>query len=266
YGIPGVALGLLHNGTSYIRGYGVTNVNYPQPVDGDTLFRIGSTTKTFTATTVMRLVEQGKLNLDATVRTYLPNFATLDSSVAPRVTLRQLLNHSPGWLGEYYRDTGRGDDALAEYVAGMAQLPQLTPLGKVFAYNNAAISLAGRVIEVVAGSTYEDTVRKLVLDPLGMTHSRFFSDEIVGFKVAASHNIVDGKPVVDTSFWAFPPRSMNPTGGLISSVRDQLCYAAFHLGGRRRTGPDCSRTSPGSPCVPTRGRAEPCSSSSRAWE
>ena len=65
HAIPGVALGLIHGDTTYIKGYGVTNVDYPVPVDGDTLFRIGSTTKTFTGTTAMRLVERGKLDLDA---------------------------------------------------------------------------------------------------------------------------------------------------------------------------------------------------------
>ena len=115
-------------------------------------------------------------------------------------------------------------------MAGIAQLPQLTPLGEVFAYNNAAICLAGRLIEVATGSTYEDAVRELVLDPLGMTHSRFSSDEdMPDSNVAAPHDIVDGKPVVDTSLWDLP-RSQNPTGGLISSVREQLAYAAFHLG------------------------------------
>src|SRR5215472_17027171 len=119
YGIPGVAVGVLAQGREYVRGYGVTNVDYPVPVDGDTLFRIGSTTKTFTGTTVMRLVDQRTLALYALVRTYLPQFRTLNPSVAPRVTLRQLLNHSAGWLGEYYADTGPGDDALAQYAAGI---------------------------------------------------------------------------------------------------------------------------------------------------
>ena len=238
YGIPGVALGMIHNGTSHIKGFGVTNVDYPTPVDGDTLFRIGSNTKTVTGTAVMRLVEKGKLDLDARVREYLPEFATSQPSVARRVTLRQLLNHSAGWLGEYYADKGRGDDALARYVRGMERLPQLAPLGEAFAYNNAAIVLAGRVIEAATGSTYEDAVRELVLDPLGMDHSRFFSDEIVGFNVAAPHNIVDGEPEVDTSFWPVP-RTLHPTGGLISSVRDLLRYARFHLGDG--TAPDGTR-------------------------
>jgi CubicO group peptidase (beta-lactamase class C family) len=238
HAIPGVAVGMIYRGTRYIKGYGVTNVDYPTPVDGDTLFRIGSTTKTFTGTVAMRLVDQGKLDLDARVREYLPEFATSQPSVASRVTLRQLLNHSAGWLGEYYADMGRGDDALERYVEGIARLPQQTPPGEAFAYNNAALVLAGRVIEAVTGSTYEDAVRKLLLDPLRLRHSRFFSDEIIGFNVAASHNIVDGKPVVDASIWR-AARTLNPTGGLISSVRDQLRYAAFHLGDGRA--PDGTR-------------------------
>ena len=238
HGIPGVAVGMIHRGKRYVKGYGVTNVDHPTPVDGDTLFRIGSTTKTFTGTAAMRLVDRGELDLDERVRTYLPEFVTSQLSVARRVTVRQLLNHSAGWLGEYYADKGPGDDALARYVAGMARLPQQTPRGEVFAYNNAAIVLAGRVIEAVTGSTYEEAVRELVLDPLRMNHSRFFSDEIVGFNVAASHAIVDGEPVVDPSFWR-TPRTLHPTGGLISSVRDQLRYAAFHLGGGKA--PDGTR-------------------------
>jgi CubicO group peptidase (beta-lactamase class C family) len=79
YQIPGVALGLYYQGQEHVRGYGVTNVDYPQPVDGDTLFRIGSTTKTFTGTTIMRLVEQGLLDLDAPVRTYLPSYGSRTS-------------------------------------------------------------------------------------------------------------------------------------------------------------------------------------------
>ena len=230
--IPGVAVGVYYRGQEHVRGYGATNVDYPQPVDGDTLFRMGSITKTFTGTTVMRLVEQGLLNLDAPARTYLPHLRLADESVAARVTLRQCLNHSAGWLGEYYPDFGRGADALSRYVAGMAVLPQLTPLGQVFAYNNAAVVLAGHVIEAVAGQPYEDVVRAQLLDPLGLDHTFFFSDEIVGYSVAASHDVQDGVPVVQPSWWRLW-RTLHPTGGLISSARDLLRYARFHLGDGR---------------------------------
>ncbi len=234
--IPGVAVGVIYRGREYIKGYGVTNVDYPVAVDGDTLFRIGSTTKTFTGTTLMRLVDQGRMNLDAPVRKYLPDFATADPATAARVTVRQLLNHSSGWWGDDVEDFGRGDDAIARYVASMTRLPQLTPLGRVFAYNNAGLVVAGRLIEVVTGTSYESAVRELLLDRLGLAHTRFFSDEIIGYNVAASHDVVKGRVVVDPSLWAFP-RSCDPTGGLISSVRDQLRYARFHLGdGRARNG------------------------------
>ena len=229
YAIPGVAVGVLAGGQEYIKGYGVTNVDHPVPVDGDTVFRIGSTTKTFTGTTMMRLVDQGKVDLDAPVRRYLPDFAVADPAASAAVTVRQLLNHTSGWLGDDLQDFGRGDDALARYVASMTGLPQLTPPGSVFAYNNAGLVVAGRIIEVVTGSTYEAAVQNLLLDPLEMSHTRFFSDQIVGFNVAASHNVVDGKPVVDNGFWGFP-RSCNPTGALISNVRDQMRYVRFHLG------------------------------------
>ncbi len=233
--IPGVAVGVLYRGREYIKGYGVTNVDYPVAVDGDTVFRIGSTTKTFTGTVLMRLVEQGKISLDAPVRRYLPEF-TSSGPASKLVTVRQVLNHTAGWLGDDLQDFGRGSDAVARYVASMKRLPQLTPPGRVFAYNNAALVLAGRLIEIVTGQTYESAVRAMLVDPLGLGHTRFFSDEIVGFNVAAPHDIVKGKVVVDPSFWAVP-RSINPAGGLMSSVRDQLRYARFHLGdGRTRNG------------------------------
>src|SRR5262249_9785929 len=148
-------------------------------VDGDTVFRIGSTTKTFTGTVMMRLVELGKVALDAPVRRYLPDLRTSDPSVAARVTVRQLLNHTAGWLGDYFEGNSAGADAPARWAAGIAKLPQLPPPGTVFAYNNAAVELAGRVIEVVTGAPYEVAVRALLVDPLGLAHSRFFVDEII---------------------------------------------------------------------------------------
>ena len=238
YGIPGVAVAVLAGGQEHVKGYGVTSVDHPVPVDADTVFRIGSTTKTFTGTTLMRLIDQGKVDLDAPVRLYLPQFSVADPAASAEVTVRQLLNHSSGWLGDDLQDFGRGEDAVSRYVASMTRLPQLTAPGTVFAYNNSGLVVAGRIIEVVTGSSYETAVRDLLIDPLELDHTRFFSDQIVGFNVAASHNVVNGKAVVDPAFWEFP-RSCNPTGSLISSARDQLRYARFHLGDG--TAPDGTR-------------------------
>lgn len=252
--IPGVAVGVLYQGHEHLRGFGVTNRDYPLPVDENTLFRIGSITKTVTATTVMHLVEQGLLDLDVPVRTYLPGLQLDDASVAARVTLRQLLNHSAGFLGEYYPDTGRGADAIRRYVGGMVAVPQLTPLGQVWAYNNAAIVLAGLVIEAVAGQSYEAVVRDLVLDPLGLDHTFFNADEFVGYNVTASHTTVDGKSVVNPPVWRLW-RSLYPTGGLVSSMRDLLHYAPASISAM-------SRISTDRPCCPP-PRCERCA---RTWD
>jgi CubicO group peptidase (beta-lactamase class C family) len=198
YHVPGAAVGVFWQGREHLKGFGVTNVEHPLPVDPDTLFRIGSTTKTFTATAMMRLVDQGKVDLAAPARKYLPNLRLADEVVASSVTVRQLLNHSAGWLGDDYGDFGRGEDAIMRYVAAMTQLPQLTPPGQVFAYNNAAVVVAGRIIETLTSRPYETALKELVLEPLALRHSGFFTDELVGEKIAASHDVKNYRAVVMT--------------------------------------------------------------------
>ena len=232
YHIPGVAIGVLYQGEEYVRGYGVTNVDEPQPVDGDTLFRIASNTKMFTGTVVMRLVEQGKLDLSAPVWRYLPDFRVADEDASAHVTLRQCLNHSAGWVGDDEEDFGRGDDALARYVESMRTLPQLTPPGTQFAYNNTGLDIAGRVIEVVTGQPYEEAVRALLLEPLELSRTRFFTDELAGYLIAGCHSVVDDRAVFTPDLW-YLPRNGHPDGGLISSARDQLRFARFHMGDGR---------------------------------
>ncbi len=92
--VPGVAVGIIHDGAEHVAAFGVTNVDYPAPVVEDTLFQIGSTTKTLTATVALRLVDMGKLDLDAPVRAYLPDLRLADEATAASVTTRQLLTHT----------------------------------------------------------------------------------------------------------------------------------------------------------------------------
>jgi CubicO group peptidase (beta-lactamase class C family) len=235
--VPGVAVGILCDGEETMAGFGVTNIDHPLPVDADTLFQIGSTTKTITGTAAMRLVEMGTLDLAAPVREYLPGLRLSDPDAAARVTLRHLFTHTAGWLGDYFDDFGPGDDALDRMVRAMAALPQVTPLGEVWSYNNAGFYLAGRVIEVAAGKPYEAAVQELVFDPLGMTRSFFFASDAIIHRVAVGHHTDGGEPVVARP-WPLP-RCAHPAGGVISTARDQLRYARFHLGDG--AGPDGAR-------------------------
>src|SRR5688500_10589996 len=100
YRVPGVALGIIDNGVVTTRGLGVTNVEDPLPVNDHTVFPIASISKTFAATAAMRLVEQGKLDLKAPVRKYLPDFKAGDEPISRDVTVWNLLTHSPGWEGQ----------------------------------------------------------------------------------------------------------------------------------------------------------------------
>jgi CubicO group peptidase (beta-lactamase class C family) len=229
--VPGVAVGLVDGGAEHIAGFGVTSVDHPLPVDGDTLFQIGSTTKTVTGTAAMRLVEQGRLDLDAPVRAYLPQLRLADESAAAGVTLRHLFSHTGGWVGDYFDDLGNGDDALARIVERMVELPQVTPLGAIWSYNNAGFYLAGRVIEVAAGKPYEAAVQELVLGPLGMSKSFFFAADAITHRVAVGHQSpyegTDAPKVLRP--WALA-RAAHAAGGIASSARDQLRYARFHMG------------------------------------
>jgi CubicO group peptidase (beta-lactamase class C family) len=172
--VPGVSVGLILNGEEFVQGFGVTSLEHPLPVTIDTLFQNGSRTKTITATAVMRLVEQGLLELDKPVKAYVKHFRVKDKFASDKVTVRQLLDHTSGWVGDYIENTGDGDDALAKYTANMANLKQLTPLGEVWSYNSSAFSLAGYVIESVTKKPYEQAVRDLVLEPLGLSNSFSF--------------------------------------------------------------------------------------------
>ena len=224
----GVAVGLLQDGEEQVAGFGVTSVENPLDVTPDTLFQIGSITKTFTATAAMRLVERGELDLDAPIRTYLPELKLADEDVAARVTARHLFTHTGGWIGDYFDDLGAGDDALARMVEEIRILPQLTPLGEVWSYNNAGFYLAGRIIERITKQTFEQAVQDLVLDPLGLENTFFFADDVMTRRFCVGHlRGEEDRPAVARP-WSIG-RAAHPAGGLSSTVGDLLRYARFHM-------------------------------------
>ncbi|MEO9256554.1 MAG: serine hydrolase domain-containing protein, partial [Tepidiformaceae bacterium] len=226
--VPGVALGITDKGEEYSAAFGVTSVDNPLPVTVGTLFQIGSTSKTFTATLMMKLVERGEIDLYSPVRKYLPDFVLQSEEDAAKARVIDCLSHVGGWAGDYFRDTGRGEDALAKMVERMSRLPQLTPCGEVFSYNNAGFYVAGRIIEVVTGQPFAMAMRSMVLEPLGLTHTYFSQDDLITYRVASGHIVMPDGPQV-TRPWQLSA-SVDPAGGLVSDVHDQLAYARFHMG------------------------------------
>lgn len=227
--VPGTGVGIRYGDVQFIAGSGVTSIENPLDINDETLFQIGSTTKTITATAMMRLVEDGKLDLDAPIRQYLPDFRVKDEAVSQSVTVKHLITHSAGWSGDVFVDTGTNDDSLAEYVNQMAVLPQVTPPDVAFSYNNSAFCAAGRVIEAVTGKVYETAIHDLIFEPLGLDRMFFFPKDIMTYRFIVGHRLDPEKGVAVQRLWPIP-RSSNPAGGVTSSIKNLLDYGSFHLG------------------------------------
>lgn len=231
--VPGVAIGIWHKGREHTAGFGITSVEHPLPVTPDTLFQTGSISKTFTGTLMMMLVERGKVDLDAPVRKYIKDFRVRDENVSKKVTVRHLLTHTGGWVGDYFNDFGNGDDALDKMVRDIARLPQVQPLGKIWSYNNTGFNAASRIIEIVTKKPYEQAVQEMLFDPLGLKMSFFYPNDILfTHRFVVGHQKVKGK-VKAARPWAIG-RAGNGVGGVVSTVRDLLEYARFHMSNGRK--------------------------------
>ena len=226
YGVPGVAFGIVKNGQATVKGFGVTNVDDPQPITPDTVFALASISKTVTATAMMRLVEQGKLSLDDPVRKYLPDFKVADDAATRDVKIWHLLTHTPGWEGQLSSED-RGVQTLAYFVETMKDLPKLAAPGEVWSYNNAGFVVAGRVIEVVTGQTIHQAFRSLVFDPIGLTRAFTRVEDLATYRFSVAHRGAPGSVTVSRPL----ARSTSvAAGGVSMSINDLLAYGKFHLG------------------------------------
>ena len=172
---------------------------------------------------------------------HLPAFRLATPGVAERITVRHLLTHTAGFVGDWFLvrppTLAAGDDAPRRLADAMAEVPQLFPPGGGWSYNNAGFGLAGRVIEVLTGRPYEAALRDLVLGPLGLAGTFVSADEAITHRVALPHTSTTRPPRILRGAGWQPgwqlTRSDVPLGGLISSVEDLLGWARFHLGIRR---------------------------------
>jgi CubicO group peptidase (beta-lactamase class C family) len=228
YGVPGVAIGIIDKGVVTSRGLGVTNVEDPLPVTDHTVFPIASISKTFAATMAMRLVEQGKLDLKAPVRQYLPDFRVADEAVSRDATVWNLLTHTGGWEGQI-SGPERGEDTLRNFVAtAMSTNMQVAPPSAAWSYNNAGFSVAGRVIETITGTSINRAVRDLVFTPLGLPHTGTTAGDFIVNRFAAGHQYRgDGPPRLQRPF---SPSTSVTAGGVGLCITDLLAYARFHMG------------------------------------
>ena len=146
---------------------GVLSTRTAYPATADSLWQIGSITKVYTATLIMQLVEEGRLDLDAPVVEVLPELRLVDPDVTKSVTPRHLLSHTSGIPGDLFLDTGRGDDCLARYVSALEDLSLTHPLGATMSYCNSGYVMAGRIIEQLTDQVWDRALADRLLTPSG---------------------------------------------------------------------------------------------------
>jgi CubicO group peptidase (beta-lactamase class C family) len=214
--IPGAAVGVARGGDRAVAASGVLNRNTEVAATPDSLFQIGSVTKVWTAALVLQLVEEGAVELDVAVRRYLPQFDLPDAAAAAAVTVRQLLAHTGGFVGDLFEDTGSGDDALELYLGVVArEAAQVHPPGALISYCNSGYSVLGALVAKLRGTTWEAALRERLVEPLGLEQYALSADEAILFRTAAGHTKAPGADLVSVfPRWSLP-RSNAPAGATL---------------------------------------------------
>ena len=229
HGVVGASLAIGLGGDEVVAATGVLNARTDQPATPESLFQIGSITKVWTATLVMQLVDDGLIDLDAPLVTYLPEFRVADEDLTQRVTTRHLLAHTSGIAGDFFPETGRGDDCLERFVALMSELPASHPLGATMSYCNAGYVLLGRLVEVLRGATWDQVMRERLFQPLGLEAIGTLPEEALLWGAATGHITPPGVPApMVAPQWGLT-RSAGPAGLVHARARDLLAFARMHL-------------------------------------
>lgn len=266
YEIPGFSIGLAKDGrVFYENGFGYRDVENKLPLTSDTVFGIGSVTKSFTCVAIMQLQEAGKLNVQDPVVKYLPEFKTPNEEYTKQMTIHHFMTHSAGIpplptlfkalsksvandpkfddgvksegdIGKVEKEATNEQPSVDTYEELMEDIAKqeftlLGAPGTEFSYSNDSYSLLGAIIERVSGVSYEQYVKDYILVPAGMKNSVFHLEELDGHEdVSSLYNSrkVDDKTIVFESNNPWDAPSMRAAGFLKSTVNDMLKYAEIY--------------------------------------
>ncbi|MFC9251873.1 serine hydrolase domain-containing protein [Amycolatopsis thailandensis] len=230
HNVPGAAWAVLQDGHVIDGAAGILNKATGVMANPESLFQIGSITKLWTSTLVLQLVDEGLVELDRPLRDYLSDFRLGNEEAAATITVRQLLNHTAGFEGDIFTDTGIGAGCLRKFVVSLDSVSQLFTPGEQFSYNNAGYCVLGRLVEVVRGKQFDACLRDHLITPLGLTHAATGPYEAILFRTAVGH--VELEPdggLQPAPVWA-TARSNAPAGSMLSMrARDLLAFARMHL-------------------------------------
>ena len=225
---PGAAVAVMLDGqTIYTRGYGVKHSTQGGAVDSETAFRIGSVTKMMTAAAVMQQVELGRVDLDAPVTEYIPEFGIGGRWPAELITVRHALTHTTGFPDLINGGSSTGNDALSRWAAAQGAMQLYAPPGSFWNYSNPNFMMAGLVAERAAGVPYRDLYKQSLWEPAGMHHTTFSPVDVIrrgnyanGYYYDAESDREYNFGPLDNDFWA-----SGPAGYAFSTVGDLARWA-----------------------------------------
>ena len=225
--VPGLAIAVIHGDTIVLaKGYGVRRIGRPEPVDAHTLFAIGSTTKAMTATLMAMLVDSGRVSWDDPVINHLPEFRVQDPYVTREMTVRDLLTHRGGLPETDYL----WEDTTRTFTDILRRLQYVSPaysIRSAFVYQNVMYATAGHIEAVLAGTTWDDLVRRRVFTPLGMADTKTSTHDL-----DEAGNVATPHARVHDTLSAIPWRNLDdiaPAGSVNSSVTDMAHWLRFVL-------------------------------------
>jgi CubicO group peptidase (beta-lactamase class C family) len=229
--VAGATIAVVKDGNLFFaKGYGFADLKNKKPVLADrTMFRPGSVSKLFTWTAVMQLYEQGKIDLDADVNTYLKDFK-IPATYPQPITMTHLLSHTPGFedlgMGMWAR-TAKDLSPLGPWLA--AHIPaRVRPPGELTSYSNYGTALAGYIVEVVSGIPFEDYIEQNIFKPLGMEHSTFREPlpAAIAPDMSVAYTFKDGLFKAE-DFELI--NGMNPAGSSSACATDMAKFMIAHL-------------------------------------
>jgi len=227
--LPGFAVAVADkDGIIYSKGFGLRSLDPPQPFTPDTATYIASTTKVFVVMAIMQLAEEGKLDLDAPVKAYLPRFELSDAELTKTITIRDLLTHKYGLSSRpiVFADAYTGQITDDLYYRELAK----ANIKGSWGYSNIHFTLLGRVIEAVTGQSWKDYLAELIFEPAGMGNTTAYASELYG-----SENASTPLQRVDDEWQAATIRKIDSTmhaaGGMGSSAEDLARWTQLHMNG-----------------------------------
>jgi CubicO group peptidase (beta-lactamase class C family) len=226
--VPGASAAVFRAGQWELASAGMTNVTTGVDVTAETVMHIGSITKVLNATLVMQLVDEGRVELAAPLKRYLPDFQLADRDAAASITVEMLLNHTCGIDGEFFPDAGPDADRIEDVIPRIARQGQIHAPGAELSYCNSGAVLAGYLVQRLLGTSWYALVEERVFKPLDLRHSVVRPADALLHRATIGHFLNKDGTNIRTSF-AFLNPSFAPAGTTAMLSAKDLATIALAL-------------------------------------